>query len=301
MILTGQGWDSFLEVEVCEIDVRLTTGDGSAIPREPWWANELRSALGSALRQVMCPTPLRKCESCRQRRECKFLGVWQPTRGDETRGPEHRTPPWVIECSQEPESLDITVRLFGSAVLDAWQWRVALELAAARGLGRAKKRYRAIAQPRQTPPRRLSELCQVREPGWGALRIDLTSPLRLVHGGVAITAAPPFSLLVGAIERRARLAVLSWLGRSAEPITAANRSLARSVEIVADETRRVLLRRYSSRQEQAMSLTALEGRIEYSPGWEVFWPLLRLAPPLHVGKGATLGFGRVSFAQAPQV
>ncbi|HPC82478.1 MAG TPA: CRISPR system precrRNA processing endoribonuclease RAMP protein Cas6 [Thermoanaerobaculaceae bacterium] len=297
MILDSQAWQSLLDVHVCEISSRLAPVNGEAMRDEAWWANELRSALGSALRQVMCATPSRPCERCRFKDECGFLRIWQPTRGDGERGPEYRTPSWILECLRRPDSLDVTIRLFGPAVSAAWQWRVALELAAARGLGRARQRLRALEELRQAQPRRLTELCPPQPPEGQSLVVDLVSPLRLVHGGEAVSAAPPFPLLVKAVERRARLAILAWLGVAVEPIAPARLALARVVGIVADSTQLVRLRRYSARQAQSMALAGIVGSIEYSTGWEVFWPLLRLAPLLHVGKGATLGFGRVAFGQ----
>ncbi len=297
MILDSQAWQSLLDVHVCEISSRLVPVNGEDLRQEAWWANELRSALGNALRQVMCPTPARPCERCRLTSECGFLQTWQPTRGDEERGPEYRTPPWILECLQRPDALDVTIRLFGPAVPVAWQWRVALELAAARGLGQARQRCRTVEEPCQAQTCRLTEMCPPQPPGGRPLLLDLGSPLRLVHGGAAVSTAPSFPLLVKAIERRARLAILAWLGVAVEPIAPARLALARVVEIVVDSTQLVRLRRYSARQAQSMALAGITGSIEYSTGWEVFWPLLRLAPLLHVGKGATLGFGRVAFAQ----
>lgn len=59
------------------------------------------------------------------------------------------------------------------------------------------------------------------------------------------------------------------------------------------ELRVTSLDRFSSRQDQAMRLHGLLGRIQLSPDVvEAFWPLLWMGQALHVGKTPCLGMGR---------
>lgn len=132
--------------------------------------------------------------------------------------------------------------------------------------------------------------------------MEMQSPLRLIEGGQPLTEAPSFSTVLVAADRRSRLAALSWLGVEISPLDRTWFDAARRLTTDGNRSlRSEALSRYSTRQRQSIPLAGLSGSVAYTGEWAPFWPLLRLAPALHIGKGATLGLGKVSFRACPSM
>jgi hypothetical protein len=287
-----------IDFEVTEMTLELVPVDGSTIDGAYWWSNALRGALGSSLRFLMCRSPATRCSSCREHSECAFLKLWQPEREPlpGARGPRFRLVPWILHAEVVSNRLRVLIRLFGSAAQDAWRFKVAVELAGARGIGPLMQGFKPsgeIVAQNST----LSCLALKRaEPG-EHLVARFLSPLRLVSNANPAQAPPSFASFAAAIERRLRLAQLCWSGQEPQP-----RQLeiedARRVEILRSDTEWCRLTRFSRRQRRVTHLGGLKGEVTYGPGWEPFWPVIATAAVLHAGKLTTMGLGKVAFSSA---
>lgn len=68
---------------------------------------------------------------------------------------------------------------------------------------------------------------------------------------------------------------------------------AGAVRLVNRRTHWADWERYSSRQDAKMNLGGIVGEAEYEGNWQEFWPMLKLAEQIHVGKGAVFGLGKI--------
>ncbi len=284
------------DLAVTDIVATLVTTDGRPLAADYWWANSLRGALGHSLRYLLCRRKGTPCVSCAERSQCGFPRLWQPQRTEQagTHGPRFRLAPWILRAKVSGDTLEVLVRLFGPATADSWRWRVALELAAARGIGPHAQSFRTSAPPRIHE----STVQHLTPPPPGAsdrLTVRLLSPLRLIADGVPAEAAPTFRHLLAAAERRLRLAKMCWGGLGSSP-RLLDPATATDVATVAASTKWCDLPRYSRRQRRLMHLGGLTGEITYGPGWAPFWPILGPAAVLHLGKFTTAGLGEIAFA-----
>jgi hypothetical protein len=280
---------------VSEIETTLVPTDSRALDSGYWWGNALRGALGTSLRFLLCRRRGTPCATCVDSSSCDFPRLWQPERGhtSASRGPRFRLAPWLLHTCVVPAGLKVHLRLFGTAARDSWRWRVALELAAARGIGPGLQVFR-IEAPLTLRESTLHALAPPSPPTDGPLVVRLLSPLRLVEDGHPLRAAPSFSTLVAAAERRLRLAQLCWSETPPPPNTSYLEG-PRGVAIVSARIGWQELTRYSRRQQRLMHLGGLTGEITYAQGWAPFWSVLGPAVVLHLGKLTTMGLGEIGF------
>ena len=127
-----------------------------------------------------------------------------------------------------------------------------------------------------------------------SLSLHIDTPLRLQHQGQPLGPTQlDLRTLALAVVRRASLMLQIHAGLPVQP------DMAALLETLAETTDdRSQLRwhdwtRYSSRQQQEMTLGGVIGAWELSgPATTVLWPWLWLGQWLHLGKNATMGMGR---------
>jgi hypothetical protein len=186
----------------------------------------------------------------------------------------------------------LEVTLIGVAIARADLVFAVLAAAAAGGIG--PDRVPLSFAGRQTAPVDLATTMPER------LRLTFVTPLRLVSQGSLVTPAifHPRHFL-GALVRRASL--MAQYHRAGTPdldfqdlrTRAAGASFVATDIVWRDWARR------SAREGVMIRMGGLTGTaVLPMEGLEPFWPLLRLAPALHVGKGATMGLGGVTLGSA---
>jgi hypothetical protein len=124
-----------------------------------------------------------------------------------------------------------------------------------------------------------------------AVRLRITTPLRLRLSGDLVTGRSlTVEKLIGATLRRARLLGLEVPA----PTLPSVRELARRQTWHDPRFGWLETTRFSSRQQVRMQLGGIvgEARLDLRATPDL-WPLLWLASILHVGKGASMGFGRI--------
>ena len=274
-------------------DVRLQAFAGSA------W----RGAFGHALKRLVCALRMRPCEGCPLAGVCLFPRFFG---GDA----EHDAPrPYILAPEPSPpggwvragQAFGVRLTLLPAAEAAAPYAVHALLEAAGSGLTRDRVAFlcRSVAAPPGAPA-----ASDAAAPGGGIPATDLrpppapriarlrfATPLRLRLRGDLVTGADLTAAhLVAAVQRRVR-----GLGLPLpEPVFAAAAEQARALAWRHARLGWLETTRMSSRQNARMQLGGIVGEasIELGGGADL-WSVLWLGSVLHLGKGASMGFGRI--------
>lgn len=278
-----------------ESDVRLQPYSGSV------W----RGAFGFTLKRLVCVMRMRPCTGCPLAAVCVFPRFF----GSD---PDHDEPrPYVLAPQPSPpggwlhagQPFDVRLILLGSAEAAAPYVVHALLDAAAHGLTRRRVPFRCLSlsssggRASAADSRHGIEPVDLHSPpAPHSVQVRFATPLRLRLRGDLVTGRNlTVAQLVGAILRRARL-----LG-VAMPETLMTNANAKASSLSWHEPRFGWLEttRFSTRQQTRMQLGGIvgEARLDLRAAPEL-WPLLWLASILHVGKGASMGFGRIELHAA---
>lgn len=279
----------------------------------------LRGAFGHALRRSVCVMGSgQACGSCPLRQACAYARLFEPVvEGPPPpflKGIDQAVRPYVFEPHRgterlEPgETLRFDLLLFGRAIeLQAYAW-LAVERMARGGLGAGRARFRLTRVEAVNPDRSSRILFAAGSPtssvaapplvpsltplGPGPVILHILTPLRIQRNHCLVD-HPRFRDLVFNILRRVLElahfhvpgAAIDWSFRDL---------LDRANDVhVAAELRWQDWKRWSQRQNAAMKLGGIVGRIVLQGELEPFAELLRVAEIVHVGKGATFGLGKV--------
>ena len=286
----------------------------------------LRGAFGHALRQIACMTQRKDCAGCPLAATCPYPAIFAP------QGPaEHalqkftqvpapyiiEPPVWGARVLHEGSRLDFHLTLIGGALkelpLIILAWRRALARGIGAGDGTAEllrvvysplaggQIEREIHRPETGSIEAHKQVFDAMAQGeTTANRVTLSfrTPLRLQKNGRAL---PPERLdartLLMALIRRASL--LSEFHAGGPLLSDFSGMAERAAKLV--DNRQLVWRdwaRYSSRQQQKMSLGGVVGSWRLEGDLAPFMPYLRLGEWLHVGKEATFGMGGYAFEEA---
>lgn len=278
----------------------------------------LRGALGNSLRRAVCMMQGKDCPDCMLASTCAFPRLFTFVNAPkDSHSAPMLPPPFCIEppqggkCELVPgDSFRFNLKLFSYAVDYLPYFIHAFKLAGERGMGRGSSEGRgrlALSDVRQegvsiydADNERLlphqAETLSLPEPGnsreSGAVSIELQTPLRFKLAN-RLSADLDFPLLLRLILRR--VANLEGLeGRKFHlppPAFAALREAASSVRTQAAALRWHDWRRYSGRQDTAMQLGGLLGRVSYAGPVGAFAGYLDFAARVHLGKQTSFGLG----------
>ena len=201
--------------------------------------------------------------------------------------------------------IPVRLALFGEATRAAAYATLALLRAAEGGVGPARVALRPASvagtagTPRAFSEAALRDAMQAvplpsAPPPYGEVRLRFETPLRLRLANDLVTPARfrPAHLL-GAAVRRASLLTYSQTGH---PIPADFRALKAAAAPVAWIGARfgwVETRRFSTRQQARLAMGGIVGEATLdAAALGPLWPFLWLGQTLHLGKGASMGFGR---------
>jgi hypothetical protein len=125
------------------------------------------------------------------------------------------------------------------------------------------------------------------------LEINLITPLRLKYEN-HLEATLPFHILIRAALRR--ISILFTTYDSGEPALDYRGLVARArdIKILSSTLRWFDWQRYSNRQDQAMLMGGMIGKINYSGELGEFMPLLNFCEKCHLGKQTTFGLGKIN-------
>lgn len=283
----------------------------------------LRGAFGAALKRTVCVMRLRDCEGCPLERACVYTTLFEtrpPVEAGVMRLYQRAPQPFVLGASGTPpdaptvrrapgERLVVSVRLFGDAVGAAPFVLRAFKDAGQRGFGSARTPH-ALMVARDgsgtTVWRKGGAFAPVRPdktipaPLPDRTRWRIITPMRLKREGKLLT---PDTLTAGdivmAVVRRLGLLATFFGDKPVDMDFRALKAAARQSRLdEATLSWRELVRR-SSRQKATLSMGGIVGDTVVDLGGDAgLAAALAWAPLIHVGKGASMGLGRVEVAPA---
>ncbi|MEY4591698.1 MAG: hypothetical protein RIR18_593 [Pseudomonadota bacterium] len=282
----------------------------------------LRGAFGHALRGLACMTREKDCTGCPLQTTCPYLAIFAPVPPAEHALQKFsQIPvPYVIEPEHtswqtiaKGQTLRFDMVLMGKALVElplvilAWRRALARGVGGSRGtaeLGSVEHFNGKFAQAVYLPTQ--SQItAHAAHTAWpketndcpDKVTLHFITPLRLQENGKAI---PPNRLtaktLLMALVRRIHL-LMEF--HTPQPLTANFADLAQKASLVRDQhsLRWQDWTRYSSRQDQKMTLGGAIGQWTLEGDLSAFLPYLRLGQMLHVGKEAAFGLGHYRLAE----
>jgi hypothetical protein len=277
----------------------------------------LRGAFGAALRRITCMTGLQRCPPCPLYRTCPYPALFEtPPRETPLRQQFSQVPnPYVVEpppmgtrAIRSGELLEFNMVLIGHdalkqlpLVVHAWQ------RALSHGLGHDRVPAELEQVSWVSEVGKLEPVFDSREgridpheaalnvpppPEATALQICIGTPMRLQHQGRPLTPRDlTMRTLVTTAARRVSLVLHLHCAHATLPDI---NPLLESLADLSDD--RTCLKwqdwtRYSSRQQQEMTLGGVLGRWNIHGEAALLWPWLWVGQWLHIGKNATMGMG----------
>ncbi|MDO9586011.1 MAG: CRISPR system precrRNA processing endoribonuclease RAMP protein Cas6, partial [Syntrophales bacterium] len=289
-----------------------------------------RGVFGHALKKVVCALRRQDCLDCLLRQKCLYVFVFETARENgETAGrkriaaPPH---PYVIVspestqthyCKGEP--FRFSLLLFGRANEYLPYFIYSMDQMGKMGIGKQINGKRAsfelteVAVDNTVIYRKedgkirkgsfVRDLKLSTEPlgnsrPFETVEVTLLTPLRLKYEN-HLNAALPFHVLTRAMLRR--ISSLCQYHGDGEPNLDYRGLVARAkdVDVVDSSIRWVDWRRYSNRQEQAMLMGGMTGKVTYRGELDEFVPLLMFCEKVHIGKQTAFGLGRFRLTSSP--
>ena len=267
----------------------------------------VRAALGPPLRSLVCTTGAPQCTGCHRLDDCLF----PPFFGVEDRA--HAPRPYAMHARfDRSEAASIELTVFGRFSAHMPTLVDAIHTMARTGLGRKRVPFTivrldqreatrtqrlfddnvgVIAQP--SLPFMASELWQTDSvDDTQPLTVEFVTPTRIVEGGRA-QESPSFAALVRRALDRARDLLLATERIDVGGDIVEWKKAAAAIRTERASVVRHRAERYSSRQDQRVPVVGVTGTVVFSGRWGQFWPVLRLAERVQVGKGAVQGQGVV--------
>jgi len=299
-----------------EYHFRGVLEDDAVLP--PYKGSTFRGVFGRALKGVTCALRHQECPACLLRKQCIYTRVFEYPADLLLRGAPTPPHPFVIEPPLTTrthffrgETFEFTLLLFGFANQCLPYFVYAFEQMGRIGIGRRlegrRARFRLLSvstsegeiiyssQDRSLESARPVSLTW-ESPGAFApvekLTMELLTPLRLKFQN-RLQAELPFHVLLRAALRR--LSTLCHYFGQGEPSLDYKGLIARAQEVAVAESSLSWTdwQRYSHRQDRAMLLGGLTGRVTYAGALTEFVPFLRFVEKVHVGKATTFGLGKV--------
>jgi hypothetical protein len=279
-----------------------------------------RGLLGHCLRKAVCVTHQPQCQGCLLANTCRYASLFEDTRLPDQRRVRGGYPhPYVLRipldsaCRLTPgDELTLELNLLGDACAALPYITHAMQLAGARGLGADHGRFRLTrleqrtAEPdewqvlfngegdlRQATPFPVAQWAA--GPAFDSATLEFVTPLRLKRKGRLVGAKEFDGIEDVLLPLLWRISALSQIHGGGEAHTAEQdpRRLVQGVHSTSHDLRWHDWTRYSSRQDTAMQMGGLLGRVTLQgAGVPALWPLLRLGQWIHLGKVTTMGMGR---------
>lgn len=285
----------------------------------------LRGQFGSALRRVSCITRAKTCEGCPLLQTCPYSRIFEsPALESHTLQKFSHIPnPYVIEpppigtrLFRADEILNFNLVLIGTALEQLPLISFALEDAFRKGIGPAKSRGALIkieVEDRKNPSKQTwntiwdpstpriadhddqttFDLGLYETNGHDSITLHFKTPLRLQVQGkpVSPNELTPRKLFADMIRR---ITLLGDFHTRENKLTINVQEILEAAEHITSQhsLRWYDWKRYSSRQQQEMTLGGILGTWTMQGDIKNLIPFLKLGELTHIGKNATLGLGK---------
>ena len=278
----------------------------------------LRGTLGHALKATVCAVRVKICESCLLRSRCLYAQIFEYKPNQREGRRQAALPhPYVFEYPLEEQTFSpedifrFRLVLLGSYMESLPYWIYSVQQMGTQGLGPRRENgqrarfslktvfasgQRIFTEHDTALPENLPQQGLNWEKASGPidrLQIKLLTPLRTkIHNRFATDL--DFPLLVRLCLRRLQ-SLQDAFGVKIEPEGVVELlALANEVRMVRKQVWWQDQGRYSNRQQQAQQFGGLLGEIEIEGELAPFWPLLRVAELMHLGKETSFGLGKLS-------
>ncbi len=279
-----------------------------------YWGSAWRGLLGWELRRILCPFPrMPVCKSCLIRRSCPYFRLMEDRSDDLRIQDAPRGYVLYPSTNGDANRLNLDITLFGECIRYAPVVFKALQNGEKTGLGAARTPYVLLSVEEKTPrgPTRdipldfdrytdfglgapLSEWLSESQPAGTALTCRLITPVRLRKNGKYL-GRMDWKYFFATLVRR--LESLGCLFASGEFL-----GKERFLEILdgfsdlnpkAENLRWHDYTRWSNRQRRKVPMGGLVGEARFEIENEDLWHWFAAARIAHVGKGASMGLGKI--------
>ena len=293
----------------------------------PFSGSTIRGAFGYVLKDTVCihTNPgMRKCDTCIINQSCYYTNIFETQHQHVAENPQmisnHVPHPFVLEppLSLNPpvykpgDYLPLNLIILGNPKQLLPYFVHTFERMGKTGLGRKRAKFvlhsvsinmdhqnGVIYQQPEKHLRSNYTVYNTRDEMQSNRRVSkmgikLQTPLRIKYGGRFVRELT-FQLLVKNILRRLTTLAQAY-GKSAINKADVQQLLNKTGKIVSEEqnTKCFDYQRCSTRQKQTMLLGGLIGNIGFSGHLTPFYPFLKTAEILHVGKNTSFGLGKYS-------
>jgi len=289
----------------------------------PYKGSTLRGIFGHALKKVVCALRKQRCTECLLADRCLYPTIFEISAKANDSGrkriaqPPH---PYVIEPPpdakthyEKGDSLDFSMILFGNACDNPAYFIYAFEQIGKIGIGKRidgsngtftlrevyagnEKIYsKTDGKIKKQSAKQFLDaqaLAKTTDDGLSDIALELLTPLRLKYQN-GLKADLPFDVLTRAMLRR--ISSLFEYHGEGEPALDYRGLVARAENVAVKEAHIGWYdwRRYSNRQEQAMMMGGMVGKITYTGVPGDYLPLIRFCELAHLGKATTFGLGKI--------
>ena len=306
-------------VEAPFVRYRLVFGTTASILLPPYSGSTIRGAFGRSLRRTSCMTHQADCKACPLYRTCPYTQVFEtPPPADHALQKFSQIPnAYVIEPPKwgrhvyevgEPIVFDLLLlgrsRSFLPLVIYSLQKAFAHDV----GHGKAElvdvffvgaDGLQRVYGPHEKEVEPHPQTTMIEVPSGDAATIRVETPMRLQNNGVPL--GPDLVTAHSFLMTLLRRVSLLMEFQCGTPLSIDFKALSKTTEAVALEKDLGWKdwQRYSSRQNQKMSLGGVVGAMKFS-GLSPFWrTLLAVGQMTHVGKNATFGLGKYEILNSP--
>lgn len=265
----------------------------------------IRGILGHCIRETYCQEKDKKCFLCERREDCMYVRCFNNTGGE-----AGAVNPYNIyvhgqgkEKWEKGDTCVFDLTLLGTATEYAEVYLEALIDAEKKGWGAARLPFRLIhvtdpksgkmlyARGKSWMHNLNPTILSVEERNASSACINFDTPLRIVSSGKLLRNLP-FDVLIQFLSRRMSLITQKYTDVCLEWDTEMMLQQAAQIRIADESWREVPFSRYSINQKTGkLELDAISGWVLYEGDLSCFVPLLEAGKYLHIGKGATIGFG----------
>jgi hypothetical protein len=294
----------------------------------PYKGSSIRGVFGHSLKKIVCALKKKDCADCLLAGQCLYPTVFEMPEAARPANSTKRIPPfshpYVIEPPPDAKThfrkgddLSFTLLLFGQANEHLAYFIYAFEQIGSAGIGKMVNAQRGhfilekVLLNEQVVYEKTEGkiLCRpdlenlslestniLSDAETADVEIALLTPLRLKYKN-SLHAELPFHILTRAMLRR--ISSLFEYHGEGEPALDYRGLIRRACNIETKESHIGWYdwRRYSNRQEQAMMMGGMVGKIIYQDVPGEYLPLLKFCELAHLGKATTFGLGKIKVTQ----
>ena len=295
----------------CSFTLKFAARQSGCMP--PFPGSAIRGAFGHALKRLVCLMRHKVCDGCTLEHVCVYTKIFEARAAsvaDNSKRNLQPPTPFVLNTSflsrktfQKDDTLEIGFRLFGSAVSASPFVLKSMSDAGEHGLGSNRLSFRLIEvsqwgegnnwRPGQTYP---PPIIRGTPPVTGSeFHWHFVTPVRLRSNGKPVDhhRATPQDL-ARSVLRRLRLLVQGYGDPKYLKLPSDMKRRTASLRFTDCNLSWKSLQRFSSRQSKTQSVSGFVGTVgldfSNAPEWG---PILAWAPIIHIGKGTSMGLGRV--------